>query len=368
MIISNGQRVYRTIHTRLNKLWGFSASKRQGQHLNTLTGFICGILQSKEVKLADVAGEIPRAGREESHIMQLRRWLKNENINAELYYLPFIEALLHCLSKQTLILAIDGSLSGRGCITLMVSLTYKGRALPLLWITRKGKKGHFPENMHIELIQAVQEIIPTTAEVIVLGDGEFDGGNWLKTLDDYGWKFSCRTAKTSKLYEGEEAFTFQDICPEKGGMTEIADVEFTDKRCLSLRAVVYWGREYIDPLYLVSNASTGGEAFHWYKKRFRIETLFSDFKGRGFRLDKSGLRDPKRVDRLLIAVSLAYIWTIYLGEFALKQGWLRIIHRTDRCDLSLFQLGIRLLKRVLKEGKAIPPFCLTLTVDPPQHY
>jgi hypothetical protein len=42
----------------------------------------------------------------------------------------------------------------------MVSVIYKGRALPLLWITRKGKKGHFPENMHIDLIQAVQEIIP----------------------------------------------------------------------------------------------------------------------------------------------------------------------------------------------------------------
>ena len=55
-------------------------------------------------------------------------------------------------------------------------------------------------------------------------------------------------------------------------------------------------------------------------------------------LHKSGLKDPKRVDRLLIAVALAYIWMVYLGEYALKQGWEKIIHRTDRCDLSLFHL------------------------------
>ena len=56
-------------------------------------------------------------------------------------------------------------------------------------------------------------------------------------------------------------------------------------------------------------------------------------KGRGFNLNKSGLRDPERIDRLLIAISLAYIWIVFLGEYALEKGWDKIIHRIDRCDL-----------------------------------
>jgi hypothetical protein len=40
-----------------------------------------------------------------------------------------------------------------------------------------------------------------------------------------------------------------------------------------------------------------------YRKRFNIETLFSDLKSRGFNAHKSGLRDPERVSRLLIAVA-----------------------------------------------------------------
>jgi len=325
MIFPDTRRIYNAIHSRIEKLWTFDPSKRQSNNLNILTGFICGIVQSKQVKLADVVSDIPYAGKEESKMMQLRRWLKNETVDVDLFYRPFIENLLNSLSNQTLVLAIDGSTVARGCISLVVSIIYKGRALPLLWVTRKGKKGHFPQQMHIDLISAVRELIPEKTDVIVLGDGEFDGAKWLAELETYGWKYSCRTAKNSKFYEEGEAFHIQDICPDKGEMTEVGDVEFTDQRVLTVRAVAYWGSQYEDPIYLVSNFSTGSEAVYWYGKRFRIETLFSDFKGRGFNLDKSGLRDPERINRLLIAVSLAYIWIIFLGEYALEKGWDKII-------------------------------------------
>jgi hypothetical protein len=57
---------------------------------------------------------------------------------------------------------------------------------------------------------------------------------------------------------------------------------------------------------------------------------------------------------LLIATCLAYIWIIYLGALCEDGGWSRIIHRGDRCDLSLFQLGLRLLDHLLNEDHAIP--------------
>ncbi|CAC9513783.1 hypothetical protein [uncultured Gammaproteobacteria bacterium] len=359
--MSDSYNIYRTIYSALQKAWDFDPSKRQSNSLNILTGFICGIVQSKSVKLANVAGDIPGSSKEESQIMRLRRWLSNEKVSVDLFYLPFIEVLIKCLAKQTLVLAIDGSTTAKGCITLMVSMIYKGRSLPLLWVTRQGKKGHFPQDMHIELIKSVQAIIPEGTAVICLGDGEFDGADWLKTLSDYGWEYACRTANNAVLYENGEEFTFKDICPEQGGMTEIPAVEFTRKRSIIVRAVVYWGGKYKDPIYLVTNLPTGGEAFNWYRKRFRIETLFSDLKGRGFNLQKSGLRAPERVSRLIIAAALAYIWMVYLGELTKKKGWDKIIHRKNRCDLSLFTLGMRLLKRLLREEKALPQFCLALS-------
>jgi hypothetical protein len=56
----------------------------------------------------------------------------------------------------------------------------------------------------------------------------------------------------------------------------------------------------------------------------------------------------------MIATCLAYFWIVYLGAYAMATGWNKIIHRTERCDLSLFQLGLRLLEYLLNEALAIP--------------
>ena len=106
--------------------------------------------------------------------------------------------------------------------------------------------------------------------------------------------------------------------------------------------------------YLVSNMATAEEACRLYEKRFRIETFFSDQKSRGFHMHKSHIADPQRLSRLLIAACLAYIWIIYLGSLGEKEGWRSVIHRHDRCDLSLFQLGLRILEHFLNENLSIP--------------
>ena len=89
-------------------------------------------------------------------------------------------------------------------------------------------------------------------------------------------------------------------------------------------------------------------------KLARIETFFSDQKSRGFHIHKSHISDPQRLSRLLIAACLAYIWVVYLGALCEKDGWQGVMHRRKRCDLSLFQLGLRVLEHFLNEELPIP--------------
>ena len=71
-------------------------------------------------------------------------------------------------------------------------------------------------------------------------------------------------------------------------------------------------------------------------------------------MQKSHISDPDRLSRLMIAACLAYIWIIYLGVVSIRDDWVKIIHRTDRCDLSLFQLGLELLEHFLNQDLPIP--------------
>jgi len=115
-----------------------------------------------------------------------------------------------------------------------------------------------------------------------------------------------------------------------------------------------WAQGYQAPLPLLTHMPSADEACRWYAKRFRLETFFSDQKGRGFHLHTSPLADPTRLARLLIAACLASIWIVYLGARCAHDGGISTIHRGDRCDLSLFQLGLRLLESLLNEDLAIP--------------
>ena len=69
-------------------------------------------------------------------------------------------------------------------------MVYGKRAIPICWVTRKGKKGHFPQEMHIDLVEKVAELltktIPSTTRVVFLGDGEFDGSKLLDVVADLG--------------------------------------------------------------------------------------------------------------------------------------------------------------------------------------
>jgi len=67
----------------------------------------------------------------------------------------------------------------------------------------------------------------------------------------------------------------------------------------------------------VADAETPAQAQTWYRRRFKIEMLFSDTKSCGFGLDKSGIRHPERMARFVIAVFLAYIWLIYRGALVI---------------------------------------------------
>ncbi len=352
--MSDSLRRYRAIHDTLLQLYPTARTARQTRHLITLAALISGIVGSRQTQLPAIASKLPDQTQRESRVKRFRRWLTNASVTPDVYFLPFATALLQSLAHRPLVLVIDGSTVGRGCVALVVSLVYQGRALPIAWLVVTGRKGHFAEDTHIRLVQQVQALVPPDATVIFLGDGEFDGPGLQACLTAIGWSYVCRTAQNIQIQSAGEWLTLQDLYLEPGRVVSLPDVYMTGQAYGPVLVLGWWARGQHEPIYLVTNLEVAAEACWWYRKRFRVETFFSDQKSRGFHLHRSHLTDPARLMRLLLAACLAYLWMIYLGVVAQRDGWMQAIHRTDRCDLSLFQLGLALLDHLLNEGLPIP--------------
>jgi Transposase DDE domain len=354
--MSDNLRRYRAIQDALTQCYPGQPTGAVARHLMTLAALISGIVGSKSTQLPKIAAHIPDHTKPESRGKRLARWVRNDKITEEVYFAPYAKVLLAHLALQTLVLIMDGSLVGRGCVALMLHVVYKGRALPLAWLVRQGKKGHFPEDLHIALVEQGQELVPAGASVVLLGDGEFDGVDLQHALEKAGWSYVCRTGMHMTASWGGETFRLDTlgVCSKPGTLIELKEVLFTGEAYGPIMLVCCWAKGYQEPLYLVSNVASAEEACRLYGKRFRIETFFSDQKSRGFHLHKSHLSDPRRLSRLLMAACLGYIWIVYLGALCTQDGWINIIHRGDRCDLSLFQLGLRLLDYLLNEDFTIP--------------
>ena len=150
--MSDNLRRYCAIHSALLQLYPSEPTGNLARHLKTLAALVCGIVGSKKVHLPAIASKVPSGQRRESRSKCFARFLQNPRVTHEDFFVPYAQALVESLPPGPLVLVMDGSQVGRGCMALMLSVLYQQdsskRALPLCWQVVKAKKGHFLQESH----------------------------------------------------------------------------------------------------------------------------------------------------------------------------------------------------------------------------
>lgn len=84
-----------------------------------------------------------------------------------------------------------------------------------------------------------------------------------------------------------------------------------------------------------------------------IEELFGDWQDGGFHLNQTRLYRPDRLSRLVLGLSLVYVWLVAVASYVVKRGWRPLIDRTDRRDRSYFAIGYRWIQRCLRNRRRL---------------
>jgi hypothetical protein len=214
------------------------------RHLTTLAALISGMVASRSTPLPHIARHVPDGTKPESRVKRFARWIRHDHSTAEAYFIPYAEVLVGHLALQTLVLVIDGSVVGRGGVALRLHVVSKGRALPLVWQVRKGKKGHFPEDLPIALVAQVHDLIPAGARVVLLGDGACDGARLQHTVQEYRWSSVVRTGSTITVEWDGARFRCDTVgaCIKPGTLVAFTDVRVTKEAYGPLRLICCWAK------------------------------------------------------------------------------------------------------------------------------
>jgi Transposase DDE domain len=335
---------------------------QEAQRIEVMSCFINGILKKGTSDLHEIARQMPMERTPpqgegmiktqfETRVKQLTTWLDYAGNSWYTRYLPcFKHVLSHiALSNSELVFVIDGSEVGNGCTALMISVVCQNRSIPVCWVVRQVKKGHLPESMHLEALKILRSVLIThpaltNKRIVLLGDGEFDGGQLTQACKDWGWLFVVRTAHNILIQDEQEEFPFsqlQDISQDNDGhlWAFLTHILYTNQGFGYVNALFWKDKNYKDPLYLLTNFDGAFDAYLYYKKRFAIETLFGDIKSRGFNVHKSKLGDPNSIKRLLICVCLAFIFTWFTALAQNAQKIKPLVTPKHKNDLSVFKFG-----------------------------
>ena len=114
-----------------------------------------------------------------------------------------------------------------------------------------------------------------------------------------------------------------------------------------------------EPWCLATNLPDEKLTRAYYFRRMWIEEMFGDLKKHGFDLEQTMLRHFLRLSRLTLAVALLYLWSIATGTRTIRNGLRPVVDRKDRRDLSVFQIGLRMIERRLTMIFQFPYLCVS---------
>ena len=98
--MSDNLRRYRAIRDALTQGYPGKPTGTVARHLTTLAALISGIVGSKSTQLPSVATKIPDGTKPESRVKRLTRWLDDERILEELYFLPYARDFVGAFSLR----------------------------------------------------------------------------------------------------------------------------------------------------------------------------------------------------------------------------------------------------------------------------
>jgi hypothetical protein len=308
----------------------------------TLALFSYGVVVAQSCTLNRVAQTVTSRANASSLERRLQRWLANERLDMKRVFGLWIGWVVRLWGKAPLLILVDETKLSDHVAVMMVGVAYHASAIPLIW--RAYTVTDYPEEGQValmsDLLAQLHSQLPPDQPTLLLADrGLGTSPAWQERLSASGWPYLLRV-------QGSTLIRLPNHKPQPVrrlvgyGQTWTGRAQVFKKAGWQWKWVyLLWEQGFAQPCCLFSNQPDLSPTL--YGCRFHHEAGFRDLKSDGFNWHSSRIWLPAHVDRLLLVLALATLWSLAEGT---KVRFLYPLTRRQQ-RLSVFRLGLDYLRQ-----------------------
>ena len=306
-----------------------------------------GMILAGNGQLPKVARWIGGDAKQDNRIQFMRRLLDADYLTQRRVYQPLLRQALGAYREKVWHMLIDRSTlsKAKDRELLVASLNFRKRAIPLAWqVIDFGCTG---ADEQIALLTEVKQVIPADQAVVLHGDTEFGSVQVMRFAQQNRWDFILGQPGNVRYHDGQSWRLLQELPITSRQSVYLSDIRWTELHNygpVNLFAFYapHQASEFAvrcDHRYFVTSLPTTHTIRRIGRRRWGIEPFFKDYKSSGWKLESSGLECPRRLERLIILLSVGYLWTTCIGRWVCKTGRRSEIDAKPSRHLSLFRIG-----------------------------
>ena len=337
-----------------------------------LAVWVYGVILAQSACLNAVCGALFTLGKFATMRQYLREWLRDgadktapcrSQVEVAACFAPLLRWLLSGWQGQNLALAIDATLHQDRVTALVVSVLYRGSAIPVAWhILPANQKGPWVTPL-LDLLQQLQPAAPSDFTVLVLADrGLWSPRLWAGILAQ-GWHPLLRVkGNTSFQPLGGTRLPARCLIPGPGhAWVGQGTAFYLPKAQRFSTLLVVWDEGQAEPWLILTDLPPEAVGVCWYGLRVWIERGSRALKSLGWQWQHTRRADPTRVARHWLALAVATWWALATGTRVEEAEGLGLPperlrqpprHWTGRQRVvSVFRLGCHWLRHQLGRGR-----------------
>ena len=260
--------------------------------------------------------------------------------------------------RKKLLISIDW-VDIRNLHGLVLAARLRGRALPLLWAVYRHEQLFRSQNaLEYGLLRLLRTMIPESTKVVILADRGFGRTEMARVCQELEFHYILRIRPDVWIEHPEFTGKLLDLPVRPGVSRMLRKVAYRKQRPVTQHVGVLWPCDQQEPWFLATDLPRlqVKALSRIYGRRMTIEEYFRDTKSKrnGFALRLTLIRSPRRLERLLLVLALAYWLLVAVGLGALQHGHPRQWCSNNRANsCSLFTIGRVMLDRIRRTITAL---------------